>query len=196
LGTTVSVVSAIAAVLAALFAGSQAIAARRQARYAEAELELADRVRKDQAQPYVFADLRPDEHDPQKIMLMVQNAGATVARNVRVTFNPPLKSVAKPDFEERAVLQGPISTLPPGRKIQWFFDIGFRIFESPGTPRRYTVTITADGPFGPVEELSYDIDLDEIRQSDAAAPVPKRIADELRKAREALEKIAESRPEA
>ncbi|MGS2616044.1 hypothetical protein ACVCAH_16200 [Micromonospora sp. LZ34] len=192
MGTTVSVVSAIAAVLAALFAGSQAIAARRQARYGEAQLELAEKVQKDQAQSYVFADLCPDEHDPQKILLLVQNVGATVARNVRVTFNPPLQSVAKPDFKDAEVLRGPISTLPPGRKIQWFFDIGFRIFESPETPRRYTVRINADGPFGPVEELTYDIDLNDIGQSDAAAPTPKRIADELRKAREALEKIARS----
>ncbi|MDH6462898.1 hypothetical protein M2302_003083 [Micromonospora sp. A200] len=88
------------------------------------------------------------------------------------------------------VLHRPISALPPRRKIQWFFDIGFRIFQEPETPRRYTATITTDGPFGPVEELIYVIDLNELRQADAAAPVPKRIADELRKAREALEKVA------
>lgn len=191
LGTTVAVVSAIAAVLAALFAGSQAIAARQQARYAEAQLELAERIRKDQAQPYVIADLRPDEHDPQKIMLVVQNLGSTIARNIRVTFDPPLRSVAKPDFgDEVDGLHRPISALLPGRKVQWFFDVGFRIFEAPEAPRRYTATVEADGPFGPVDELTYDIDLNELRESDAAAPVPKRIADELRKAREALEKIA------
>ncbi|WP_262282137.1 hypothetical protein [Micromonospora sp. MA102] len=191
MGTTVAVVSAIAAVLAALFAGSQAIAARQQARHSEAQLELAERVRKDQAQPYVYADIRPDEHDPQKIMFVVQNLGATVARHVRVSFDPPLTSVARPAFgEEVEVLHRPISALPPGRKLQWFFDLGFRIFQEPETPKRYTATITADGPFGAVDELTYVIDLNELRQADAAPPVPKRIADELQKARGALEKVA------
>lgn len=187
----IAVVSAGAAIVAALFAGSQAVTATHQSRYAQEQLALAEQVRKDQAQPYVFADLRPDEQDPVKVMLVIQNTGVTVAKNVRVTFDPPLASVAMPEFaEEMAVLKGAISTLPPGRRIQWFFDISFQLFDSPDAPRCYTVTVNADGPFGPVEELTYDIDLNDVGRSDAAAPVGKRIVDELGKTRKAIEKIA------
>ncbi|GAB3334590.1 hypothetical protein RMN56_17785 [Micromonospora halotolerans] len=187
----VAVVSAAAAIVAALFAGSQAVAATQQSRYSQEQLMLAEQVRKDQAQPYVFADLRPDEQDPQKIMLVVQNTGMTVAKKVRVSFDPPLQSVYSPDFAETVpALLGPIATLPPGRRLQWLFDIGFRLFEATDNPRRYNVTINADGPFGPVEELSYDIDLNDLRRHDASTSAPKKIADELKKARTALDKIA------
>ncbi|WP_431973277.1 hypothetical protein [Micromonospora haikouensis] len=188
----VSVVGAVAAGLAAAFAGSQAMAATRQARYAQGQLELAEQVRKDQAQPYVFVDLAPDEHDPQKLMLVVQNTGMTVAHNIRVAFDPPLQSVTKPDFAETTpALLGPISVLPPGRRVRWFWEIGFRLFENPQTPRSYTVTVNADGPFGPVDELIYEVDLENLRYSDAAAPVSKKLVDELQKSRKALETISQ-----
>ncbi|ADU06423.1 hypothetical protein ML5_0881 [Micromonospora sp. L5] len=186
----VAIISALTAVVAALFAGSQAVAATHQARYAQAQLSLAEQVRKDQAQPYVFADLRPDEQDPVKVMLVVHNTGSTVAKNIRVTFDPPLSSVAMPDFAaEMEVLRGAIATLPPGRAVKWFFDISFQLFDTPNAPRRYTVTVNADGPFGPVEELVYDINLDDIGRSDASKPLLKKVADELEKSRKALDKI-------
>ncbi|MFF5202680.1 hypothetical protein ACFY3B_24030 [Micromonospora parva] len=187
----IAVVGAGTAIVAALFAGSQAVAATHQARYAQEQLNLAEQVRKDQAQPYVFADLRPDEQEPVKVMLVIQNTGSTVAKNVRVKFDPPLSSVAMPEFaDEMEVLNRPIAAIPPGRALKWFFDISFQLFGAPDAPRRYNVTINADGPFGPVEELIYDIDLSDIGRSDAAAPLGKKIADELEKARKALEKLA------
>ncbi|SDZ04227.1 hypothetical protein SAMN05444365_1058 [Micromonospora pattaloongensis] len=188
----VGVVGAVAAGLAAAFAGSQAMAATRQARYAQGQLALAEQVRKDQAQPYVFVDLAPDEHDPQKLMLVVQNTGMTVAHNIRVTFDPPLQSVTRPDFAETTpALLAPISALPPGRRVRWFWEIGFRLFENLQIPRSYTVTVNADGPFGTVGELIYEIDLDNLRYSDATAPASKKLVDELQKSRKALEKISQ-----
>ncbi|GIJ30517.1 hypothetical protein Vqi01_56790 [Micromonospora qiuiae] len=188
----VAAASAVAAILAAAFAGSQAVAATRQARYAQEQLLLAERVQKDQAQPYVFVDLAPDEHAPQKLMLVVQNTGMTVAHNVRVTFDPPLQSVTKPEFAENIpVLKGPVSTLPPGRRLRWFWEIGFQLFRDQETPRCYTVTVNADGPFGPVDELTYKIDLNNLRYSDASAPVSRKLVDEVEKSRKALEKISQ-----
>ncbi|WP_327038278.1 hypothetical protein [Micromonospora maris] len=188
----VAAVGALTAIVAALFAGSQAVAATEQSRYAQQQPTLAEQVRKDQAQPYVFADLRPDEQHPVKVMLVIQNTGATVAKNVRVRFDPPLSSVAMPEFSEEMeeVLNGQIATLPPGRAVKWLFDIGFQLLNSAEAPRRYTVTVNADGPFGPVEELSYVINLNEVRRSDSATPAVKKIADELEKTRKALDKIA------
>lgn len=188
----VAAASAVAAILAAGFAGSQAIAAARQARYAQEQLLLAEKVRKDQAQPYVFVDLAPDEHSPQKLMLVVQNTGTTVAHNVRVTFDPPLQSITKPQFaENNPILDRPISTLPPGRRIRWFWEIGFRLFGDSEVPHRYTVTVNADGPFGPVDELIYNIDLDDLRHSDASEPPLRKLVDEVQKSRKALEKISQ-----
>jgi hypothetical protein len=45
------------------------------------------------------------------------------------------------------------------------------ILSDPTLPLSYTVTIRADGPFGPLEPLTYTIDLEDIRRSlTSAAP--------------------------
>jgi hypothetical protein len=173
--------------LAAAFAGFQAKAANVQARSARDQLELTEQVRRDQAQPYVYVDIRPDEHVPMKIMVVIQNTGMTVARNIRVKLDPPLQSQAKPDFE--TVLNGgTISALAPGRKMQWFFDVGHQIFSSATASRQYAVAIDAEGPFGPLEQLTYNIDLDDLRQSDAASHPLHKLSDEVKAIRQVLER--------
>ncbi|MEV8326769.1 hypothetical protein [Kitasatospora sp. NPDC056731] len=58
-----------------------------------------------------------------------------------------------------------IPLLPPGRRIEWHFAFGGRLFASPDLPRQYTVTVNATGPFGATAPLTYTIDLDAIDAS-------------------------------
>jgi len=185
----ISAAAAIAAVLAALFAGWQSLATAEQARSAEKQHELAEQVRKDQSQPYVFVDIRPDKNG-FLMMLVVENTGPTVAQNVRVAFDPPLRSTTFPEVESLKFVREGIKALPPGRRIMWYFDTGPAIFEN-DVPKRYEVTVSADGPFGPVEEITYEIDFTILEHSEARDPGRlKDIADQLKKTNTTLTTIA------
>lgn len=61
----------------------QVLAAREQT---QLQLELA----RERLQPYVWADIQPDMQQGTLVYVMVGNSGPTVARNVKVTFDPPL----------------------------------------------------------------------------------------------------------
>jgi hypothetical protein len=186
---SISAAAAVAAILAALFAGTQSRAAATQASFARKQYELAELVRKDQAQPYVFADIRPDTNG-FLMMLVVENTGPTVARNVRVTFDPPLRSITFPEVETLRFLREGIKALPPGRRIMWYFDTGPAIFEN-DVPKRYQVTVSADGPFGPSEEMTYEIDFTILEHSEARDPGRlKDITEQLKKTNNTLTTLA------
>ncbi|NHB83640.1 hypothetical protein G7085_00115 [Tessaracoccus sp. HDW20] len=41
------------------------------------------------SQPYAWADIQPDTQQGSMLQVVVGNSGPTMARNVRVTFDPP-----------------------------------------------------------------------------------------------------------
>lgn len=187
----IATAAALIAGVAAFYAASQAISAANQARSADQQLELANQVRKDQAQPYVFADIRPDTGG-FLMMLVVENTGATVAHNVRVKFEPELRSINFPDVSQLRFLREGISALPPGRRITWYFDTGPAIFEN-DVPKKYTVTIDAMGPYGAVDQLQYEIDFTVLENSEARNPGQLiDIANQLKKTNATLAKVAKT----
>ncbi|WP_406514021.1 hypothetical protein OG851_40445 [Streptomyces sp. NBC_00161] len=86
------------AVIAAVVAVWQAAIARRSA---GRQLALAERIHREQNEPYVIVDIQPDP-DGGALLLVVENTGPTVARNVRISCDPPLESGWAP----RAINQG------------------------------------------------------------------------------------------
>jgi hypothetical protein len=185
----ISIVAAIGAVGAMWYARTQARAAKAQVRYAAKQLEFAEQIQRDQAQPYVFVDLRPDERDPVLMMLMIENLGRTVARDVRVAFDPPLRSKTFSQISDLRVLREGVAALPPGRRLSWFFESSFEIFD-PNLPGKYTVTVDAVGPFGPLDQLVYDIDLSALEHSEARSRAQlKDVVDQLRRVSEALDHL-------
>jgi hypothetical protein len=172
---TVSIVAAAIALLAVVYAVKSthaaqnsaksgkrsADAAERAALAAEQQTDLQMQLRKDSAQPYVWVDVRPDDVTDVLLNLIIGNSGPTIAQNVRATIDPPL--VAIDQLKDRAetaqdLLARGISSLPPGRTLVWPLGQGFNILDGNG-PKRHTVTVTADGPFGPVPPLTYVLDL-------------------------------------
>lgn len=146
-------------------ARDQAISARDAAETAQRQLALAEQIRREQVEPYVVVDIRPSDHVSHIFMLVIENIGPTVARNVRIQFTPQLERAGESDpsrnwkpIRESRLLTNGIPMMPPGRHMEWFFDIASERFAS-GLPMQYTVTVNADGPIDRVETLTYRIDL-------------------------------------
>jgi hypothetical protein len=78
------------------------------------QLRLGQRQRAEQAQPYVVIYAEHNEAHPHFIDLIVKNFGATAARDITITINPPLQRSAGSEVED---VKGPdqIRTLVPVR---------------------------------------------------------------------------------
>jgi hypothetical protein len=138
--------------------------AERAAKATEVQAETQRQIQVASASPYIWADVREDESQGSMLDLVIGNSGPTVATNVRVRIEPPLPT--HPQLEESATAQRQlaegISALPPGATIRWHLGPGFSLITSDG-PQCHRITIAADGPFGPIPELTYEIDLANLR---------------------------------
>ncbi|MFE9106279.1 hypothetical protein [Actinomadura geliboluensis] len=72
---------------------SQAQAANEQVSLTEKQLALSERIRREQNEPYVVVDVQNSSAAYHVLNLVVENIGTTIARDVRIDFNPPLYTV-------------------------------------------------------------------------------------------------------
>ncbi|TDB95350.1 hypothetical protein [Actinomadura sp. 7K534] len=148
----------------AISAVRSADAAHLQADSALRQLELSEKVRREQQEPYVVVNIRPSEHVTNVFLLVIENLGPTVARNVRIGCSPPIERVAEQELPGKFILRNSfifnqgIPIMPPGWKIELFFDMSHKRLNS-DLPLQYTFTADTEGPFGPVEQLTYEVDL-------------------------------------
>lgn len=161
----------VVAAIALVFSVRSTIASERAARSAEraakateSQAESQRQIQVAAAQPYVWMDVREDEAQGVLLDLVIGNSGPSVATNVRARIDPPLPT--HPQLEESAEAQRQlsegISSLPPGAMIRWHLGPGFQLIREQGQ-QRHEITITADGPFGPIPELTYVVDLANLR---------------------------------
>lgn len=105
--TTVAAIAVLVSVLSVLVAVSQtrranAIASRssesaeRAAGASERQTVIQEALSRRSAEPYVWADLRPDDRKGGLLVLVVGNSGPTVATDVVVWFQPPLHDAPLP----------------------------------------------------------------------------------------------------
>jgi len=160
---------------AAVFINLQATrAAFRAAQAAEEQVRVQWQQHIEAVQPYVWVDIRPDDVTGTLLNLVIGNTGRTTASNVRVEVDPPLAAIDQ--LKERASeaqlrLAAGLSSLSPGRTLSWPLGQGFNLL-SGDTPKFYTFTVNADGPSGPMEPLTYSIDLDDLRGTlDRPSPI-------------------------
>jgi hypothetical protein len=146
-------VTAVAALLTLVIAAFAVLAAFRQAGEAR-------RLREQQAAPYVVVDVEGSKASTIFLDLYVKNIGRTVARNVRVSFDPPLQSTLDGTFVRATAgfLAHPIPAMPPGREYRMMFERGPDLYKSE-LPRAYAATVMFDGVSGP-QCLTYEINLD------------------------------------
>lgn len=155
-GDWIALGAVVVSVLAAVVSVWQAQIAKGAA---NEQLELAERIHREQNEPYVVVDIAPDRPGSSLLVLTIQNTGPTMARDVRIQATPELvstQSTLTPRLV--AAVSRPIAMLPPGRRLVYAFDVGHLRFSS-DLPMRYDFTVDARGPQGEVEQLTYSVDL-------------------------------------
>jgi hypothetical protein len=145
-GALAQIATAIVAVVAAIFAWRQVTEARR--------------TREAQAQPFVVVNVEPGRVWMNWLTLVVENIGTTLAKDVRITFDPPLTTTVKDnDLTKSALLRDGVAVLPPGRRVETLFDLSHDRLEQK-FPMRYDVSVSfRDYRNRQQESLPYTIDL-------------------------------------
>ena len=126
------------------------------------QLREARNLREAEAQPFVTVDVEPSVVSRHLFNLIISNTGKTLARDVSIKFDPPLRSTldstgfSLADF--KALASG-IPALPPGRKYQVLLDSAIERFHS-DLPDTYTVTVDFRDRNGKkAYSLTYQLDL-------------------------------------
>ena len=109
---------AAVSILSLLVAGFSLIYVRRSAKASREQTKQQKQAAKDAAQPMLWVDIRGDDGQGQALVLLLGNSGPSIARNVKVIFDPAPPSTLdiKPILE---ILKQGIASLPPGRTMQW-----------------------------------------------------------------------------
>lgn len=165
--TIAAIVSAVAAgvaAVAAIAATFVALAALKPARRAAKASEEQSSIQRDlmvqATQPYVWADIQPDSQQGTMLQLVVGNVGPTMARNVRVVIDPaipehPAYSGATAVAQER--LRDGLLSLAPRRVIRWSLGRSFDLLEDKDDATIYRLRVTADGPYGALEPVEFEV---------------------------------------
>ncbi|APE26763.1 hypothetical protein vnz_37255 (plasmid) [Streptomyces venezuelae] len=172
--------------VAAVISAIQAKHANDQVEIAERQLELAEKIHREQNEPYVIVDIQPGAPGSMLLHLVVENIGSTVARNVRISADPPIETSfgEQATADLQAVLARVYPMIPPGRRLEFIFDGPSRF--NGALPMAYTFTVHYEGPFGPVEELEYLVDIDTLTESPVGQRPLKRVEQDLEKIRKEL----------
>ena len=161
-------VVAVAAIVAAVVAFFALWPAQRAAKAAEEQTRVQRELMYQSAQPYVWADIQPDDQQGTMLHLVLGNAGPTVARHVRVFIDPPFPQVSghigRSTVAQRRLREG-ILSLAPGRIIRWSLGIASDLMKDEEDTTVYRVRVMADGPYGEIEPVETEICLSDWRES-------------------------------
>jgi hypothetical protein len=158
---------AAVSILSLLVAGFSLVYVRRSANASREQTRQQKQAAKDAAQPVLWVDVRGDGQG-QALVLLLGNSGPSIARNVKVVFDPAPPSTLdiKPILE---ILKQGIASVPSGRTMKWALGAAQNTSDS-DAHKAYRVRIEAEGPFGAIEPLEYVISVDDLHDSRAAPP--------------------------
>ncbi|MHB0981094.1 MAG: hypothetical protein ACYC5Q_13685 [Thermoleophilia bacterium] len=108
------------------------------------------RARESEERPYVVLYPERSMASPLFFDLNLRNFGKTGARNIRMTFSPPLVASVPDAVAGCAFLTSRISYLPPEGAMTTFFDSS-RDYFAKGLPDRYSVTISYEAERGDLQ---------------------------------------------
>jgi hypothetical protein len=151
---------AAVSILSLLVAGFSLIYVRRSANASREQTKQQKQAAKDAAQPMLWVDVRGDDGQGGALVLLLGNSGPSLARNVKVVFDPAPPSTLdiRPILE---ILKQGIASLPPGRTMQWAVGAAHNSSEW-AAHKAYRVRIEAEEPFGAIEPLEYVISVDDL----------------------------------
>lgn len=160
----------IAGAVTALGTVVMAVAIVVTAFYAKGTLQAARDDSRERTRPVIIAEFRREILSKGTTLLVLKNLGASVARNVRVSFDPPPpKDVASlPDDDMMKWIweryAGPIMTWAPGWSVSNVIRAGHE------TLNPLTVTATYEGPDGTGYTDRYDLHPDHILKETQSGP--------------------------
>jgi len=133
--------------------------------YARKQVAEARITREEQAQPFVLVDFQPSRVGSIFMDLVIKNTGATLARNVRVMFDPPLRASVHETAPSRdvalsAMLTRGIPTLPPGVEHRSLFERMPTLHDREDLPRQYEAVVTFNDSRQREYTLRYELDLE------------------------------------
>jgi hypothetical protein len=113
------------------------------------QVKEAQRLRQEQARPFVVIDFHPWA---TIIELTIKNVGATLARDVMFAFDPPLatthdKTSGRGNLMDLSLFKNGIPAFAPGKEITLFFDT-FPARLEHGLPLAYEVVVSYRDPAG------------------------------------------------
>ena len=157
------------AIVAAVYAKGQLDGLRRslnvasgQLTVASDQLEEARTLRREQAQPYVMMSATPYEAVPEFVEIVIKNFGTTGARDVVISYTPPLVRTDQDGGAQEVKLPGTIPFLAPGQERRTFWDSGRERSEDRyrHLPTRHDVSITYVDSFDEVHTTPAVLDWD------------------------------------
>lgn len=109
------------------------------------QTELQRAIAEESRAAVVWADVRPHPDSPDFLYLSVGNSGLSVAREVRVRIDPPIKGTS--DAPERAkevqdAARSGIASLVPGRTYEWRLGLAREIIQANLDQSGIRLTIT------------------------------------------------------
>lgn len=121
-----------------------------------------ERRQEELARPFVVVDFEPSPAWGNAVNLVFENLGKTLAKNVRFTFEPPLKSSQSgTGFEvaDSVLIKSGVPAMPPGKRIEALFDLSHERI-STDLPMTYRVKVDCEDASGRRQEtLEYVLDL-------------------------------------
>lgn len=127
------------------------------------------------------------------LVLVVGNSGPTVAKDVRVTFSPSLAESMPDELREKVALMerylcegAGLRSITPERVFTWSVGPGHKILSPSRELPEVLVTVTGQGPSGPLEPLTYWLALKDLQHQQARATGPALLVDPLKEIAKAL----------
>lgn len=151
---------------------SQSEAQGRQAEVMVNQLALQLEAQRAAQQPYVWADIRVDDEQGDILLLVVGNSGPTVATDVHVDLDPPIRTenagLSRAEEAHQALNRG-LRSIAPGRQIVWSLGVRHQAWkEVQGL--NTVITVSANGPHGSLMKLTYDVAFDDLGGTRATPP--------------------------
>ncbi|MBM7082983.1 hypothetical protein [Micromonospora humidisoli] len=72
--------------------------------------------------------------------------------------------------------------------MEFLFDVGFQRFK-PNVPTEFTFVVNAEGPFGPAPQLTFDIDLNALRETWIGQTTIGKVVEQLEKGNRNLSEL-------
>jgi hypothetical protein len=155
------VVAAVATLGTLLVAVIAALYAKHQVEAARGQLAESERMRAEQAQPYVVVDFTISAR--MYAELTIKNIGTTAARDVTVTFTPQIRSTliesGRAMLLDSSLIKRGIPTLPPGKEYRLMFESMPALYKREDLPRCYEAVVHFADSSGKTHEGRFTLDL-------------------------------------